>query len=106
MKQVMGVTRKVDTLGRLVIPIEYRRELGWAEKASVSMTIYGKYVLLEAADGDNGIRIASTPGNPLIRDLVDTLYRLDASDILIFRQLLERFRAASTVQIKQLKMGG
>ena len=42
-----GVVRKIDPLGRLVIPIEVRRELGWQENEPVEILVEGKQVTVK-----------------------------------------------------------
>lgn len=42
-----GVVRKIDPLGRLVIPIEVRRELGLNENEPVEMYVENKRVIIE-----------------------------------------------------------
>jgi|BioPla2DNA2_1021312.scaffolds.fasta_scaffold05596_8 transcriptional pleiotropic regulator of transition state genes len=41
-----GVVRKIDKLGRLVIPKEVRRELGWGVEEPVEIFIDGKNVIV------------------------------------------------------------
>ena len=45
MKSV-GVVRKVDELGRIVLPIELRRTLGIEIKDPLEISVDGQYVLL------------------------------------------------------------
>lgn len=42
-----GIVRKVDELGRVVIPIELRRTLGVAEKDSLEIFIDGDKIILQ-----------------------------------------------------------
>ena len=41
-----GITRKVDELGRIVIPIELRRTLGIAEKDGLEIFVDGDQIIL------------------------------------------------------------
>lgn len=41
-----GIVRKVDELGRIVLPIELRRTLGIAEKDSLEISIDGASIVL------------------------------------------------------------
>ena len=43
----VGVVRKVDDLGRIVIPMEYRRTLGIHVKDPISISIEGDRIILE-----------------------------------------------------------
>ena len=41
-----GIVRKVDELGRIVLPIELRRTLGIAEKDSLEIYVEGSSIIL------------------------------------------------------------
>ena len=45
--QSTGVVRKVDELGRIVLPIELRRTLDIAEKDSLEIYVDGEQVILK-----------------------------------------------------------
>lgn len=47
-----GIVRKVDELGRVVIPIELRRSLGIGEKDALEIFIDGKQVILQKYQPD------------------------------------------------------
>lgn len=40
-------SRKVDELGRIVLPIDFRNKLGINEKDSVNVYIKGAYIVIE-----------------------------------------------------------
>ncbi|EJR22338.1 AbrB/MazE/SpoVT family DNA-binding domain-containing protein [Bacillus cereus] len=42
-----GVVRKVDELGRVVIPVELRRTLGIAEGTALDFHVYGENIILK-----------------------------------------------------------
>ena len=42
-----GIVRKVDELGRVVIPIELRRTLGIAERDSLEIYVDGEQIVLK-----------------------------------------------------------
>ena len=42
-----GVVRRVDELGRIVIPIELRRNLDIAEKDALEIYVYGEQIILK-----------------------------------------------------------
>ncbi|NMB10182.1 MAG: AbrB/MazE/SpoVT family DNA-binding domain-containing protein [Tissierellia bacterium] len=42
-----GIVRKVDELGRVVIPIELRRTLDIAEKDSLEIYVDGEHIILK-----------------------------------------------------------
>ena len=45
MKQ-SGIARKLDKLGRIVVPIEARRVLGWEDTTPIEISLFGHYILL------------------------------------------------------------
>lgn len=42
-----GITRKIDELGRIVLPIELRRTLGIGEKDALEIYVEGNSVILK-----------------------------------------------------------
>ncbi len=42
-----GITRKIDELGRIVLPIELRRKMGIAEKDSLEIYVEGDSIILK-----------------------------------------------------------
>lgn len=42
-----GIVRKIDELGRVVLPIELRREMGIEDKDSLSILIDGEHIVLK-----------------------------------------------------------
>lgn len=47
MRKATGVVRKVDELGRIVIPMELRRGLGIGEKDPLEIFVDGEHILLK-----------------------------------------------------------
>ncbi len=43
----IGIVRKVDELGRVVIPIELRRTLGIEEKDALEIYVDGEHIILK-----------------------------------------------------------
>ena len=43
-----GIVRKVDELGRVVIPIELRRTLNIAEKDALEIYVDGEHIILKS----------------------------------------------------------
>ena len=41
MKQ-SGIARKLDKLGRIVVPIEARRVLGWEDTTPIEISLFGQ----------------------------------------------------------------
>ena len=42
-----SITRKLDELGRIVLPLEMRRELAWKEKDDIEISITKGGILLK-----------------------------------------------------------
>ena len=55
-----GITRKIDELGRVVLPIELRRKLGISERDSLEIYVDGDSIILKKYEpacifcGDSG----------------------------------------------------
>ncbi len=45
--KVTGFIRKIDDLGRIIIPIELRRTMGFNDKESVEILVDGEHVILK-----------------------------------------------------------
>lgn len=89
--KIKGISRKVDDLGRIVIPKEMRRALKWDEKELLDITEFGKYVLV-CAHRDNEEQLHETNGldDPIRKEIIKILGTLSADDILCVHQLLLR----------------
>ena len=48
----IGIVRKVDELGRIVLPIELRRTLNIAERDSVEIFVEGNSIILKKYEPD------------------------------------------------------
>lgn len=55
-----GIVRKVDELGRVVIPIELRRTLGIDEKDPVEIFVDGDKIILKKYEADMTCAITGT----------------------------------------------
>jgi len=48
----VGIVRKIDKLGRIVIPVEFRKSLGMQLEDSVEMMLDGKYIKMSKQEED------------------------------------------------------
>jgi bifunctional DNA-binding transcriptional regulator/antitoxin component of YhaV-PrlF toxin-antitoxin module len=48
----IGITRKMDALGRVVIPVEFRREMGFSIKDEIDMIMTTAGVLIRRKKKD------------------------------------------------------
>lgn len=48
--KVIGIIRRIDELGRVVIPVEMRQKLGWKEKDQVNVLIEGNKITFEKVE--------------------------------------------------------
>ncbi len=95
---VMGITRRLDDLGRVVIPMEMRRELGWSENAKVSMVQFGHYVLVKCDGDQKRRRVPKIKENPIYQDVLRELCVLTDDDLLQILELVQRLAEAEDVQ--------
>ncbi len=76
-----GIVRKVDELGRIVLPIELRRTLGIDEKDSLEIYVDGSSVILRKYEpscvfcGDAG-EVLSYKGKNICRSCLEEMSRL------------------------------
>ena len=80
-KKSTGIVRKIDNLGRVVIPIELRNNLGVAVKDSMEIYVDGEQIILQKYTPaclfcDNATDIVSYMGKNIRRDC---LAKLNAS---------------------------
>jgi len=79
--------RKLDELGRVVIPIEYRRQLGWQEKDGIEMILTDNPIVLKkAVDGcifcNAAIDLVKTGNYCVCRDCINRLHEAKNGDVL------------------------
>lgn len=68
-----GIVRKVDELGRVVIPIELRRSLGIEERDSLEIFVEGKQIVLQKYQPDLEKQSVTKKLEELARE-VDPIY--------------------------------
>ena len=73
-----GIVRKVDELGRIVLPIELRRNLGIDEKDALEIYVEGSSVILKKYQPscvfcENASDIISYKGKNICRDCLQAL---------------------------------
>ena len=73
-----GIVRKVDELGRIVLPIELRRNLGIDEKDALEIYVEGSSVILKKYQPscvfcENASDIISYKGKNICRDRLQAL---------------------------------
>lgn len=90
MMKPTGIARKLDKLGRIVVPMEARRELGWSENTYLEICQFGGYILLHANDSQEAAAVRLTAENPVAREVVDTINNLSDKDMLLALDLLHR----------------
>lgn len=85
-----GIRRRVDSLGRIVIPVDIRRYLGWAEGANIEITLFGQYLLLNA-ESDRPIQhIVIESTSPITDEILRNLNKLSEQDAFIVLELMQR----------------
>ena len=73
-----GIVRKVDELGRIVLPIEMRRTLDIAEKDALEIYVEGENIILRkyqafCSFGDNGKGVIQDRGKNVCPDFINKL---------------------------------
>jgi len=76
-----GIVRKVDELGRIVLPIELRRTLNIEEKDSLEIYVDGSSIVLRKYQPacifcDNGDNVVSFKGKRICRECLKDLSNL------------------------------
>lgn len=81
-----GIVRKVDELGRVVIPIELRRTLGISEKDSLEIFVDGEQIVLKKYEPSciftgNADDLVYYKGKMISKDVIRDLQKeLDRND--------------------------
>lgn len=71
-----GIVRRVDDLGRIVIPMELRRTLGIKVKDPMAIYVEGERIILTkhkdscSICGDSGSTVAEIKGRPVCSDCI------------------------------------
>ena len=65
MKKATGIVRRVDELGRIVLPIELRRVLGIQEKDKLEIYTEGDTIILHKYPGKNCYGFHTRSGHPI-----------------------------------------
>ncbi|MGL4521737.1 MAG: AbrB/MazE/SpoVT family DNA-binding domain-containing protein [Bacilli bacterium] len=73
-----GIVRKVDELGRVVIPIELRRTLNIAEKDALEIYVDAEQIILKKYQPNNACTITG--------EVADTNLRLADGKIILSRE--------------------
>ena len=74
-----GIVRRVDDLGRIVIPMELRRTLGIKVKDPMAIYVEGERIILTkhkdacAVCGDSEATVTQIKGRPICSDCVETI---------------------------------
>lgn len=87
--KLTGIARKVDKLGRIVIPMEARRELGWKQNTLIEICSFGRYILLRQ-QGDAGPSLPIPQENPITQEMCGILAHLNEEDTLLALGVLHR----------------
>lgn len=86
--KTIGITRKLDQLGRIVVPKECRRELGWEENAQITICPFGRYILLKAQEDKKSAKTKTD--NPIIKNIRESMQNVADSDLLLILELVQR----------------
>ena len=90
MKQ-SGIARKLDKLGRIVVPVEARRSLGWDDTTPIDISLFGHYILLHKYEDNSAAPAELKQSGPILSELYEELNGLSDKDTLMVLDLLKRF---------------
>lgn len=85
-----GIVRKLDDLGRIVIPIEVRRTLGWIGNTPIEISQFGQYILLHEQGDRETSSVGLRRGSLVLKELEEILNGLPDKDILLVLDILHR----------------
>ena len=85
-----GITRRIDALGRIVIPADIRRYLGWEDGKNIEMTLSGKYILISAESEHPVQHIMIDSTSPIVDEILRNLAKLNDQDAFIVLELMQR----------------
>lgn len=88
--KISGITRKLDKLGRVVIPMDIRRSLDWQEDTIIEISQFGRYLLLHAEKDRQSMPIELGIASPVLDDIMNTLPHLTDQDALLILELMQR----------------
>ena len=88
--KISGITRKLDKLGRVVIPMDVRRSLDWQEETVIEISQFGRYLLLHAEKDRQSMPIELGIARPVLDDIMNTLHQLSDQDALLILELMQR----------------
>ena len=88
--KISGITRKLDKLGRVVIPMDVRRSLGWEEETVIEISQFGRYLLLHAEKDRQSMPIELGTASPVLDEIMATLPQLSDQDALLILELMQR----------------
>ncbi|HWP80483.1 MAG TPA: AbrB/MazE/SpoVT family DNA-binding domain-containing protein [Candidatus Acidoferrum sp.] len=89
-----GSVRKLDCLGRIVVPVGMRRVLGWTSGTEIEISRFGRYILLHEWEDENAAPVELGHGNPVAAELTEILGGLSDRDMFLALDLLRRLSAA------------
>ena len=88
--KISGITRKLDKLGRVVIPMDVRRSLDWKDETVIEISQFGRYLLLHAEKDRQSVPIELGTASPVLHDIMSTLPQLSDQDALMILELMQR----------------
>ena len=88
--KISGITRKLDKLGRVVIPMDVRRSLDWKDETVIEISQFGRYLLLHAEKDRQSVPIELGTASPVLEEIMNTLPQLSDQDALMFFELMQR----------------
>lgn len=88
----MGLARKLDRLGRVVVPMEARKQLGWKEDEMVEIFLFGHYILLHGQSDTLPAPVEGQNPSPILQKVREQIDSLSDQDLLLVSELVERLK--------------
>ena len=88
--KISGITRKLDKLGRVVIPMDVCRSLDWKDETVIEISQFGRYLLLHAEKDRQSVPIELGTASPVLDEIMNTLPQLSDQDALMILELMQR----------------
>lgn len=92
-----GIVRRVDKLGRLVIPAEDRHELGWNIHTQIEISRLGRYILLRRKDDREATPVHLARQQPMAVTLMRAIQQRSDQDCLLVLKVLQRLAESPSI---------
>lgn len=86
-----GISRELDSLGRIVIPKEIRSAHGWQTKTPLDIFTHGEMLVITGPDEPVEDASPLPSDHPLMQEVLDGIRRLSDDKLLLCLDLMRAF---------------